>query len=132
MYYYETKEEFKQRLKDIENSIGDSLSILAAYEKTANLVSGLKDLHTGVYLPKNYFPKKGNKYLPIIIRRFDDQFYIHYNLSSDTTIIRGSEILKIENEPILESFKKFRSLYGADNGNPISKNYYAERAFQSY
>ncbi|MCP9769111.1 hypothetical protein EGI22_14425 [Lacihabitans sp. LS3-19] len=132
MYHYETKEEFEQRLKDIEDSVGDSLSILAAYEKTANLVSGLKDLHTGVYLPKNYFPKKGNKYLPIIIRRFDDQFYIHYNLSSDTTILRGSEILKINNEPILESFKKFKNLYGADNGNPISKNYYAERAFQRY
>jgi C-terminal processing protease CtpA/Prc len=132
MYYYESKENFLLRLKKIEESLGDSLNTLEAYEKTANLISGLKDLHTGAYLPKNYFPKKGIKYLPLIIRRFGDHFFIHYNLSSDTTILRGSELLKIENETILESFKKFRNLYGSDNGNTISKNYYAERAFQRY
>ena len=59
MYYYESQEQFEERLSKIKNDLPDSIAASQAYQKVGNLVAGLKDLHTGVYLPKSIKNKNG-------------------------------------------------------------------------
>ncbi|MBK6978263.1 MAG: hypothetical protein IPH28_15190 [Cytophagaceae bacterium] len=131
MYYYESKEDYEKRFSNIKSELPESLNLQVAYYATAKLVAGLKDLHTGVYFPKKE-QKNFKKALPLVLRKYGDHFYIHYNLSEDSTIIRTTELLDIEDFPVAELYEKFREYYGTDNGNTQSKKYYAERAFPRY
>lgn len=131
LYYYESKAIFDSRLDSLRKNLSDSLTILDAYKQTANFVSGIGDLHLGVGLPKKYFPKD-TKVFPLILRKFQDKFYVHYNESADSTLVRGTEVLSINDLSTFETFKKLQSLYGSDNFNEFGKNYYAEYHFQSF
>jgi hypothetical protein len=131
LYYYESENDFLNRKLNIINKIKDSVETREAYALLAELVSGLKDLHTGVYLPKKTL--KENKLLvPLVLRKYNGKHYIHFNESTDSTINRGIEILSINNKKISDYESEFKSLYGADNDNAFSKNYYSTRSFSRF
>lgn len=131
LYYYESPTEFNQRLTHLKGLVKDSVTVHEAYKNIALFVSDIKDLHLGIGLPKNFFVKD-TKVFPFFIRRFGNDFFVHYNQSNDSTIVRGSKILAINKTPVLQDFDRFKTLYGADFGNIYSKNYYAEYNFQSF
>lgn len=126
LYYYETPEQFSLRMDSLRET--DSLSVLEAYKRLSVLTSEMQDLHLALGLPKRYFGREP-KVLPLILRKFGDDFYVHYNQSEDSTLVRGTRILSVNGVPPLTDFYRFRTLYGADFGNIYSKNYYAERNF---
>lgn len=130
LYHYETKEEFAKRLLQTLETTNDSISILEAYKKIAYLIEGIKDQHLAVYLPKNYFPKN-IKILPLLMKRFDEDFYLVYNQSKDTALVRGTKILEINGVKPIEDFYRFQHLMPADNNNPTAKNYVSESAFRA-
>ncbi|MCP9764744.1 S41 family peptidase [Lacihabitans soyangensis] len=129
LYYYETKEDFEKRYAETIDNFPDSLTITEAYLALNSFVGGLQDLHTSVLFPKNYFPKDKNKALPMVIRKKGDKFYIHLNGSTDSTILRGEEIISVDKIPVKETFEKSKGLFGTDKANQNSKNFYAERYF---
>ncbi len=126
LYYYETPEQFSRRMDSLRTA--DSLTVLEAYHRLAFLTSEMQDLHLSTGLPRRYFSKE-IKVFPLILRKFGDHFYIHYNQSEDSTLVRGTRVLSIDGTSPLSDFYRFRTLYGADFGNVYSKNYYAERNF---
>lgn len=126
LYYYETPGQFSRRMDSLRSD--DTLSIPEAYKRLALLTSEIQDLHLSTGLPPRYFGKEP-KVLPLILRRFGDDFYVHYNQSEDSTLVRGTRIVSVDGTPPLLDFYRFRTLYGADLGNIYSKNYYAERNF---
>lgn len=126
LYYYETAEQFSLRMDSLGTN--DSLTVLEAYRRLALLTSEMQDLHLATGLPNRFFGKE-TRVFPLILRKFGEDFYIHYNQSEDSTLVRGTRILAIDGTPPLSDFYRFRTLYGADFGNPYSKNYYAERNF---
>lgn len=126
LYYYETPEQLSLRMDSLRS--GDSLSVLEAYQRFAFLTSEMQDLHLATGLPRRYFGKEV-KVFPLILRKFGDAFYIHYNQSEDSTLVRGTQVVSVDGTSPLTDFYRFRTLYGADFGNPYSKNYYAERNF---
>lgn len=127
MYYYETRAQFADRMDSLRAD-GDSLTVLEAYRRLALLTSEVGDLHLATGLPQRYFGKEA-RIFPLILRKFGDSFYIHYNQSADSTLVRGTKILEVDGSPPLLDFYRFRNLYGADYGNLYSKDYYAERNF---
>ncbi|MCD8539554.1 MAG: S41 family peptidase [Leadbetterella sp.] len=106
----------------------DSLSVSEAYRRLSLLTSEIQDLHLALGLPSRYLGKEV-KLLPLILRKFGEDFYVHYNQSEDSTLVRGTRLLAIDGTSPLSDFSRFRTLYGADFGNVYSKNYYAERNF---
>jgi len=126
LYYYETPEQFSRRMDSLYTV--DSLSVPEAYRRLSLLTSEMQDLHLSTRLPKHYFNKESGGF-PLILRKFGDDFYIHYNQSDDSTLVRGTRIVSIDGVPPLADFYRFRTLYGADSGNPYGKNYYADRNF---
>ncbi len=126
LYHYETREQFSLRLDSLKQT--DSLSVQEAYKRFSLLTSEMQDLHLAIGLPPRYFGKEINVF-PLILRKFGDDFYIHYNQSEDSTLLRGTRIVSVDGTSPLSDFYRFRTLYGADFGNVYSKNYYAERNF---
>jgi hypothetical protein len=129
--YYLSAEELNKEKDILINSLPDSLDQRTAFLKTSYLISLLKDLHTSVLLPKE-LSQKNEKVLPFVLRKFEDRFFIHYNVSNDSTLIRTSEVISIDSEKVYTIYQNLKNLYGTDNGNDISKEYYAERAFYRY
>lgn len=129
LYYYQSKESFENKYNDIVASLGDSVNKQETYILASNLISEVRDLHTSISRLK---PNKKALILPLGIRRFGKDFFVSSNGSQDTTIMRGLQILKIENDTPARLFEEFTHLYGADNNNPSSQSYYAERSFNRY
>lgn len=129
LYYYEHTEAFQDRLAYLIPK--DSLDILGAYQRISALVAGVKDLHLSVSLPAKLLEKEP-RYLPLILRRFDQNFYVHLNSSRDSAFVRGTRVNALNGIPVFEDFQRFQNLYGADNDNVYSKNFYAERNFGGY
>lgn len=129
LYFYETKEDFEKRYRKTIGDFPDSLTVTEAYLALNGFVGGMQDLHTSVLFPKNYFPKDKNKALPMVIRKKGDRFYIHLNGSTDSTILRGEEIISVDKIPVKDTFEKSKGLFGTDKANQNSKNFYAERYF---
>lgn len=129
LYHYEDAAAFQARLAYLVPK--DSLDILEAYQRISALVAGVKDLHLAVALPAKLLDNEP-RYLPLILRKFNNEFYVHLNTSADSSLVRGSRIIGINNIPPLEDYERFQHLYGADNDNPFSKQYYAERNFGGF
>lgn len=129
--YYEDTITFNSNIEKILQNYPDSISQRQAYIEITELIASIEDLHTSTRAPKNFSSKKPIT-LPLILRKFDQYFFVHYNISTDSTILRTAEISKIENMPVWDLYQDFRKMYGTDNNNPVSKDYYAERAFSRY
>lgn len=129
IYHYEDTSSFHARLEHL--SPQDSLGILGAYQRITALVAGVKDLHLSVGLPAKLLENEP-RFLPLVLRKFGDNFYVHLNASRDSTYIRGTRVHSLNGIPLLEDYRRFQNLYGADNDNPYSKSYYAEKNFGGY
>jgi hypothetical protein len=129
-YYYSNRNDFESKIDAISNSIIDSLNSLELYRKIMPIIANIKDSHTNIrpFLPK----KKRPKVLPLFLRQFNNQFYIHFNASNDSTILRTSILKSVNKVPITELYNLLGQQVGVDNGNEISKNYYLTNNFNAY
>jgi Peptidase family S41 len=131
MYHYMSREAYNKIYDSLYNATTQPMSYMDAIKHIAPLIINLKDGHTSFGHKKGYFPKK-TKTFPFVIRRLQDRFFISYNYSNDTTIIRASEILTINDEPLPQIIRKIRMLVSADNQNEASRDYYAINYFSTY
>jgi hypothetical protein len=127
LFYYETPQEFENRYVEIIEHLPDTLDESQAYFAVNQLIAGMKDLHTSVYFPKKLITNEKNKTLPLSIRKIGEKYYVHLNASTDSTLLRGQEIISVDSVKIKDIILKSRNLWGTDNGNLNSKNYYSER-----
>lgn len=108
------------------NSIDAPLNIQEAFDLMLPTISDVKDLHTSIGMPKGW-AKKQKKQLPILLFEKDEKYFVSYNWSNDSTLIRGTEVLEIADRPISEIAQKVSNYYATDNGNEVAKKYYTER-----
>lgn len=131
LYRYNDSLKYEEHFQQLNLDFEKETDFKDFFTGMAPMITDIKDLHTSFDFPKNKYGKNP-KVFPLIVRRFGDRFFVHLNGSSDTTIIRTSEIVRINQEPVIDIYKKLQTLYGTDNGNETSKEYYAEKAFASY
>lgn len=131
MYYYMSREVYNQIYDSLYNATTQPMSYMDAMKHIAPLVINLKDGHTSIGHRKGFTTKK-TKTFPFVIRKLQGKFYIAYNYSNDSTIIRSAEIFTINDEPIEQIIKKIRTLVSADRDNESSRDYYAINYFSTY
>lgn len=132
MYYYMSKEAYNQKYDSLYNSINQPLSYLETFRVLSQLVINVKDGHTNLRYDKKRFNKKNAKFVPFYLRKIDKNYYLALNYSADSTIIRGSEVLAFNDEPIEEIIQKLKIFVSSDNGNDHVKDYYTVGAFPTY
>jgi Peptidase family S41 len=94
------------------------------------IIAKINDTHTNI---RPFIPRKSKpKVLPLLLRQFDNQFYIHYNASNDSTILRTSILKAINNVPMDVLYEVLGQQVGVDNGNEVSKKYYLTNSFNAY
>lgn len=69
--------------------------------------------------------------MPFYLRKIDKKYYLALNYSSDSTIIRGSEVLAFDDEPVEQIIQKLKAFVSSDNGNQHVKEYYTA-SFPTY
>jgi hypothetical protein len=132
MYYYISKEDYNKIYDSLYNTVNQPLSYLEAYRVLLPLVTNVKDGHTNLRFNKKRFDAKKTKYVPFYLRKINNKYYLSLNYSRDSTIVRGSEVLAFNNEPIDKLITKLKVFVSSDNGNEHVKDYYTSGIFSSY
>lgn len=132
MYYYISKKAYNQMYDSLYNSINQPLNYLETFRVLSQLVTNVKDGHTNLKYDKKRFNKKNAKFVPFYLRKIDKNHYLALNYSADSTIIRGSEVLAFNDEPLGQLMQKLKIFVSSDNANEHVKEYYAVSAFPTY
>ncbi|WP_435353800.1 S41 family peptidase [Emticicia sp. SJ17W-69] len=132
MYYYISKEAYLQKYDSLYNSVNQPLNYLEIFSILSNLVTNVKDGHTNLLFNKKRFDAKKTKYVPFYLRKISNKYYISLNYARDSSILRGSEVLAFNDEPITNLMQKLKPLVSSDNGNEVVKDYYTTGAFPNY
>lgn len=132
MYHYNTKQEYEKIYDSLYNSLTQPLSYLEAYKVLAQLVTAVEDGHTNIRFDAKRFNAKKVKYVPFYLRKIEDRYFISLNASQDSTVVRGSEVIAINNERIDLLMQKLKVFVSSDNGNEAVKNYYTTGLFPNY
>lgn len=132
MYYYVNKEAYNKMYDSLYNTVNQPLSYLETYRVLSILVTNVMDGHTNIKFDKTRFDVKKAKYVPFYLRKINNKYYISLNYARDSTILRGSEVLAFNNEPVINLMEKLRSYVSSDIGNEAVKNYSTTGAFPSY
>jgi hypothetical protein len=132
MYYYMSKEAYNKMYDSLYYAVNQPLSYLETFRVLSTLVTNVKDGHTNLKFDKKRFDSKKAKYVPFYLRKINGKYYLSLNYARDSTILRGSEVLAFNDEPIVDLMEQLKPLVSSDMGNEASKDYYTTGAFPLY
>jgi len=125
LYKYNTKQQIEKLLTDLNNEATKPLNekdfylLLAKFtEKIGCGHTYLNPLNLEENIPALYMP---NKVLPFCFVIIDRKFIITHNLSSDTTLKKGTEITKINGFTTSQIIDSLLQVSRADGKNAIGK-----------
>lgn len=123
-----------QQIYDSLYKVERPLNIKQTFVHYLNLTRAIQCGHTSIFVDERLIkPNNVNpKFLPMEVVIFDDKVYVSRNLSENNLLIKGSEILEIEDIPIPKLLKNL-SKYTFQNGDGSNTNveaYYLQRNFR--
>ncbi len=92
--YYTPKARMEQVFDSLYNTINNPVGYLPFFRHLAPYINGLKDGHTNLNHRKNYI-NKHTRFVPFYIRLADGRYYISHNVSADSLLVRGTELVEI-------------------------------------
>ncbi|PWJ41872.1 S41 family peptidase [Sediminitomix flava] len=119
LYINTPKNEYDIAFSELTNSITDSLSLLDSY-RILQPFTALSELgHCTFDLPfarlyGNYINEEG-KLFPLNIRIENNKAFLTHNLSSDSTLMIGSEIVSINGKPIENYISEIHHYLSGEN-----------------
>jgi len=108
LYAFTSRKEFDRQVEKIRNEIENPMSLLDFYLRVSYLVHSIKQGHTQASYMLSFWRNCDSGMIPLNFRIINNQLFIKDNYSSDTTLIRGTEILSINGIP---SAKLIDTLY---------------------
>lgn len=140
LYWYIPKKELDHKFDSLKQTINESLTPLQFYFKLQPVIAGIREGHLSLRVPRKKFTKREIKTLEQkkgLFSRFGyyisgDQMYITENRDSIENIQPGTEILSIDNTPVSEYIKKYRSLISSDGYNTTFQPYFLKDLFFNY
>jgi hypothetical protein len=128
MYYYESQANYEKLYDSLYLAANKPMTFIEAYQHLAPLVLMIKDGHTNILYGSKYFPKKTKK-VPFYVRKLENGYFLSINQSKDSTILRGSEIKTINDEPIEAIIYRIKKYISVDNDNETARLYFATNNF---
>ena len=97
------------------------------------LISQQKDGHLSMGHRKKYFGKAPLLF-PLVIREVEKKYYVVYNGSTDSTLVAGTEILKVNGEKIENVHETLANVIrnGSDGPNRTGRYYRSMTGFDGY
>jgi Peptidase family S41 len=115
--YYQPREKYEKTLDSIAISITQPIDYQDFYQKLAPIRGVLQDGHFGINHRKN-MPAKTGKYVPFFIRKAEEKYFISHDLTVDSSLRRGTEILKINGQSVAEIHQFLTKKYRDGNDGP--------------
>lgn len=108
-FYTCPKNKYDSVKKIVANKLHDSMSVSELFRTIYPLVQILNDAHFSIHLPDNFKEPDGTLYFPFKIILKNNQLFVFKNLSSNTAIKSGDEIIFINGIPVKTIIEKIRS-----------------------
>ena len=133
MGYYTPQPRMEQLYDSLYNRLTSPIDYLTFFHHVSPLVTALKDGHTNLNHRKNYIGKH-TLFLPFCIRLVESQYFISHNVSSDTSLQRGTELLTINGRSVADLHDELMSTdhSGSDGDNLTGRRQWSLVQFADY
>ena len=133
MGYYTPKPRMEQLYDSLYNCLTAPVDYRAFYHHISPFVAALKDGHTNLNHRKNFIGKT-TRFIPFYIRPVDGQYFISHNVSADTSLIRGTELLTINGRTVADLHHELMEAdhAGSDGDNQTGRRQWSLVQFADY
>lgn len=133
MGYYTPKPRMEQLYDSLYNRLTAPMDYLAFYHNVSPFVTAIKDGHTNLNHRKNYIGKQ-TRFLPFYIRPVDSKYFISHNVSADTSLQRGTELLTINDRTVADLHRELMESdhSGSDGDNLTGRRQWSLVQFADY
>lgn len=131
--YYTPPARMEQLYDSLYNQLTAPVDYLPFFHHISPLVTSIKDGHTNLNHRRNYIGKN-TRYLPFFIRSVGDTYFISHNVSTDTTLRRGTELVTVNGRPIAKLHNELMNAdrSGSDGDNNTGRRQWSLVQFADY
>ena len=115
--YYKPKEIYEKKLDELLADCSQPIHYQLFYQKIGAIRTILQDGHFGIYHRKKYVPKNA-KLLPFQLRAAEGKYWVLFDLTPDSSLRRGTEIIAIDDQPIRGIHDLLTNEYRDGNDGP--------------
>lgn len=133
MGYYTPHARMEQLYDSLYNRLTSPVDYLAFFHHVSPFVAAIKDGHTNLNHRKNYIGKS-TRFLPFYIRLVESHYFISHNVSSDTSLQRGTELLTINGRTVVDLHNELMNAdhSGSDGDNLTGRRQWSLVQFADY
>ncbi|WP_128546545.1 S41 family peptidase [Larkinella soli] len=131
--YYLSQPDFDRLYDSLSNRLTQPVDYQTFFREVTPLIAGLKDGHTSLHHRRNR-NSKNNRTLPFFLRQAGDRYYISHNLSDDSTLVRGTELLRIDGQTVVDLHRLLQDTdrSGSDGDNRTGRRFRSLANFPGY
>ncbi len=131
--FYTAKNQYERLYDSLFNQLSGPVEYLPLFRHLSPLVNTLKDGHTNLNHRRTYIDKH-TRYFPFYIRDVGSDYFITHNVSGDSTLRRGTQLIAINGRSVadihLELMETDRS--GSDGDNITGRRQWSLHQFADY
>ncbi len=134
MGFYTPKNRIEYLYDSLYSSLNAPVNYLDFYHHLSPLVNSLKDGHTNLNHRRGHI-NRDTRYLPFFLRKANDaRYYISHNISADTTLRRGTQLLAINGREIANLHRDLMNAdrSGSDGDNLTGRHQWSLYQFADY
>lgn len=133
MGYYTPKARMEFLYDSLYSNVTAPVDYLAFFRHVSPLVTALKDGHTNLNHRRNFI-NKATRFVPFYIRQADTKYFVSHNVSQDTTLRRGTELLTINGRSVADIHRDFMTAdhAGSDGDNLTGRQQWSMVQFADY
>jgi hypothetical protein len=133
MGYYTPQTRMEQLYDSLFNRLTAPMNYLTFFHHVSPLVTALKDGHTNLDHRKGYLDRS-TRFIPFFIRPVGTQYYISHNVSADTSLRRGTELLSINKRTVADLHRELMEYdhSGSDGDNLTGRRQWSLMQFADY
>ena len=133
MGFYTPQPRMEQLYDSLYNRLTAPMSYLTFFHHVSPLIAALKDGHTNLNHRRNYIDKQ-TRFIPFYIRPVGSQYFISHNVSADSSLKRGTELLTINGHAIADLHHELMNAdhSGSDGDNITGRQQWSLVQFADY
>jgi len=131
--FYTPKNEYERLYDSLFNRLSGTVAYLPFFRHLSPLVNSLKDGHTNLNHRRTYIDKH-TQYFPFYIRDVGPDYFITHNVSGDSTLRRGTQLLTIEGCSVADIHRELMETdrSGSDGDNLTGRRQWSLHQFADY
>lgn len=133
MGFYTPQPRMEQLYDSLYNRLTAPMDYLSFFHHVSPLVTAIKDGHTNLNHRKSFIGK-ATRFIPFFIRPVGSQYFISHNVSADTTLQRGTELLTINGRLMADLHHELMNAdhSGSDGDNLTGRRQWSLLQFADY